>query len=48
LGQAGREAAERRSWPSVMNELMAYYVHVLRRTPNRLRASASSHEHLQA
>jgi glycosyltransferase involved in cell wall biosynthesis len=48
MGQAGREAAERRSWPSVMNELMAYYVHVLRRTPNRLRASASSHEHLQA
>jgi glycosyltransferase involved in cell wall biosynthesis len=36
MGQAGRLAAERRSWPSVMQELMAYYNHVMRRTPYRL------------
>lgn len=31
MGQAGRAAAERRSWPVVMDELMGYYRHVLRR-----------------
>lgn len=33
MGQAGRAAAEKRSWPSVMDELMRYYQHVMRRTP---------------
>jgi glycosyltransferase involved in cell wall biosynthesis len=41
MGHAGREVAERRSWPSVMNELMGYYDHVLRRTPYRLRKIGS-------
>jgi glycosyltransferase involved in cell wall biosynthesis len=45
MGQAGRAAAERRSWPSVMNELMGYYNHVLRRTPYRLR---NLHNRLQS
>ncbi len=40
-GQAGRAAAERRSWPSVMAELMAYYERALhrRRRPVMLRQS---------
>jgi glycosyltransferase involved in cell wall biosynthesis len=31
MGQAGRSAAERRSWPSVMDELMGHYRAALRR-----------------
>lgn len=31
MGQAGRAAAERRSWPAVMGELMGHYAHVRRR-----------------
>ncbi len=33
MGQAGRVAAERRSWHSVMEELMGHYRHLLRRAP---------------
>ncbi len=33
MGQAGRMAAERRSWHSVMDELMGHYQHLLRRAP---------------
>lgn len=36
MGQAGRLAAEQRSWPSVMDELMGYYQRVLRRFPYKL------------
>lgn len=35
MGQAGRAAAERRSWPSVMTELLGYYDHMLQRVPRR-------------
>jgi glycosyltransferase involved in cell wall biosynthesis len=42
MGQAGRFAAEQRSWPSVLNELLDYYQHVLRRTPGYTRLSYSS------
>lgn len=35
MGQAGRAAAEQRSWPRVMDELMGYYVRVLRHAPAR-------------
>lgn len=31
MGQAGRAAAEQRSWPAVMGELMGHYRHVRRR-----------------
>lgn len=41
MGQAGRAAAVSRSWPSVMNELMGYYQHVLRRFPRRLHGIGS-------
>ncbi|NJK78786.1 MAG: glycosyltransferase family 1 protein [Chloroflexaceae bacterium] len=37
IGQAGRAAAERRSWPSVIAELMGYYRHVVRRSPRSTR-----------
>jgi glycosyltransferase involved in cell wall biosynthesis len=33
MGKAGRIAAERRSWRSVLNELMQHYHRLLRRTP---------------
>jgi glycosyltransferase involved in cell wall biosynthesis len=33
MGQLGRQYAERRSWRSVMEELMGHYGHLLRRTP---------------
>ncbi len=36
MGHAGRTAAERRSWANVMDELMAYYQLVRRRTPGVL------------
>lgn len=36
MGHAGRAAAERRSWANVMDELMAYYQLVQRRTPGVL------------
>lgn len=35
MGYAGRSDAEKRSWPSVMSELMGYYEKVLRHTPRR-------------
>lgn len=35
MGLAGRAAAERRSWPSVMRELLGHYTYMLRRTPRR-------------
>ncbi len=35
MGVAGRAAAEQRSWPRVMGELMGYYDRVLRRAPGR-------------
>ncbi len=35
MGRAGREAAEHRAWPGVMDELMGYYQYVLRRSPRR-------------
>jgi glycosyltransferase involved in cell wall biosynthesis len=42
MGQAGHAAAEQRSWPSVMGELIDYYQHVLRRTPGYIGLSYSS------
>ncbi len=38
MGQAGRTAAEQRSWPVVMNELMGYYRSVMQRSPWRHKA----------
>ncbi len=33
MGEAGRAVAEKRSWDVIMDELLEYYHHVLRRTP---------------
>lgn len=33
MGEAGRVAAEQRSWHSIMDELMHHYAHLLRRAP---------------
>ncbi|MFN3373620.1 MAG: glycosyltransferase, partial [Chloroflexus sp.] len=38
-GLAGRAAAERRSWPSVMEELMGYYGYAMRRRRGMARAA---------
>lgn len=37
MGEAGRQAAERRSWPSVMGELMQHYRHVIQRSARSTR-----------
>ncbi len=39
MGQAGRTAAERRSWPTVMDELLIHYQKVSQRRVVRLRAA---------
>ncbi len=37
MGQAGRAAAERRSWSSVIDELLGYYQHVISRSTRQAR-----------
>jgi phosphatidylinositol alpha 1,6-mannosyltransferase len=44
-GQAGRAAAECRSWPSVMSELMGHYEQVIRRNRNLNRRNLNHRGH---
>lgn len=37
MGHAGRAAAERRSWSSVIDELLGYYQHVISRSTRQAR-----------
>ena len=43
MGRAGREAAMRRSWPTVMAELMDHYQTLLHRSPSSTWRIASRH-----
>ncbi len=47
MGQAGRRAAEQRSWPTVMGELMGHYQDLLCHAPHRI-AAVAPHPHRQA